>query len=79
MTIPAFRASDKPPFFVDDGDAVILGCPCVTHGTVVIRGAIIDQNNFQNAVGLVHDGLDTAVQIRFNLVYGDNDAIDAFS
>ena len=48
--------------------AVILGIP-VTYGAACIRGTVINQDDFQVPVALVHDAVHTFPQIFFRVIY----------
>ena len=60
--------------FMNDADAIIFRRPHITFARASIAGAIIDEDDFQVAIALLDNALDTLIKIPFHVVDGNDHA-----
>lgn len=58
---------------MDDPDACVPLCPCITECRAVIGRTIIDQDHLKVRICLGQNAGDTSVQIGFYFIYRNND------
>lgn len=59
---------------MNDADAIIFRRPHITFARASIAGAIIDEDDFQVAIALLDNALDTLIKIPFHVVDGNDHA-----
>lgn len=64
------RGKGAPVFLVNHPDAGVLFSPSAQYGRRIVRGAVVDTDDFQVFPGLPDQAFQAFIQIRSNVVAG---------